>query len=365
LSLKEDARTLFSVLCRNYVTVPPLFALLALLACSRDREATSGRVLSLDGALPTQFAASTRLRLGDPQVQIQLKLNGELSQLPFVPEWQNITGGPSTLEAFRGLALDGGSVGDTPPIHAAFTGLDVKIIAVIERKSPVMQLGIAPRSSVRTLSDLRGKRIAYSPGQAQGALVARVLKRQGLTAQDVTLVELGSSEFKDALSNNQVDVAPISGPHLVRYLRDYGAEGARTMQHKERDTLSFFYVRTAVLADPDKAGALRAYVRARTRAQLWAANHQDTWLEKYYVADQHLSPEEGRSLVVPYDYPRDWRDAIALTQETIDLLAEASAQPRFAAEKLFDLRFQSVAADAAAEYQAEAALHLRPASQQP
>lgn len=97
---------------------------------------------------------------------------------------------------FRADALDVGSVADIPPIHATWTGLKVKIIAAKFRKDPVAhpiyQLGIAPGVEVKTLADLRGKRIAFSPGQAQGALVLRVLQAAGLKKQDVNLIKLPS-----------------------------------------------------------------------------------------------------------------------------------------------------------------------------
>ena len=42
---------------------------------------------------------------------------------------------------------------------------------------------IPPGTTVNTPADLRGKKIAYSPGQAQGALVLKVLKKAGLAKE--------------------------------------------------------------------------------------------------------------------------------------------------------------------------------------
>jgi sulfonate transport system substrate-binding protein len=322
----------------------------ALSGCGREPGHVSTAKLPLTAALPTEFPSQTKLRIGDPKVQQQLTLSGLMGQLPFAVGWQNISGGPQTLEAFRAGALDAGAVGDTPPIHAAFTGLDVKIIAVQIRDIPTFQLALAPATKVTSLADLRGKKIAYSPGQAQGALVLRVLKKAGLQTRDVTLIELNSTEFKDALSSRQVDVAPLSGPILRRYLSEQRAAGARAIPHGTRDSISFLYVRTSVLEDPAKAAALRAYVRLRTQAQLWAANHAEQWLEFYYVKDQGLRAEDARA-VIEIDrrprFPADWSEVMALTQETIDLLAAATGRPTFEAKRLFDLRFQSLAAELA------------------
>lgn len=324
----------------------PLALALLLLACSRDATRVSGPKLALDAPLPRDIPAETRIRIGDPKIKKQLELSGLISRIPFQVDWQNVTGGPQTLEAFRASALDAGSVGDTPPIHAAFTGLDIKIIAVHLRDKASMQLALTPGLELGSLSELRGKRIAYAPGQAQGALVLRVLERAKLATSDVTLVELTSSEFKDALGSKQVDVAPLSGPILRRYLKQHKADGARALPHGERDSLSFLYVRTAILEDPAKAAALRAYVRLRAEAQLWASNNSERWMNAYYVQDQGLSEEDARAIIevdVAPRFPSDWREVIALTQETIDLLAKASGREPFRAERIFDQRFQEAA----------------------
>jgi sulfonate transport system substrate-binding protein len=181
-------------------------------------------------------------------------------------------------------------------------------------------------------------------------LILRVLEKAGLKPDDVKLVELNSSEFKDALSSRQLDVAPLSGPILRRYLKEQRTDGAHAIAHGTRDSLSFLYVRSTVLEDPAKAAALRAYVRLRTQAQLWASEHAEQWLNFYYIKDQGLSEDDARAVIdtdLSPRYPGDWREIIALTQDTIDLLARASGRPAFRAERLFDLRYQSFGAEVA------------------
>jgi len=348
MALTLPMPTLLRVSAR--AALPLLLLSVTTLACARKAEPKPSLVLAPTAPLPTRFAPETKLILGDPLIQKQLALVGELDKLPFVVEWHNLTGGPQTLEAFRAHALEGGTVGDTPPIHAEFTGLDVKIISVQVRTKPAMALATAPGSKISSLAELRGKRLAYSPGQAQGALLLRALKKAALTTKDVQLVELTSSEFKDALANRQVDVAPLSGPILQRYLKEYGPAGGAAFDHGCRDSLAFYYVPSAVLENPDKAAALRAYVELRTRSQLWSYAHPKQWIDAYYVKDQGLTRDQAQYIVDHIgqpEYPSDWSEAIALTQETIDALAEVSHKPRFDARKLFDLRFQSVAADVA------------------
>jgi sulfonate transport system substrate-binding protein len=226
----------------------------------------------------------------------------------------------------------------------------VKIIAVHSRERPIYSLATAPDVALAGIADLRGKRIGYSPGQAQGALVLRVLRKAGLTHGDVQLVELESPAFRDALASRQIDVAPLTGTVLLRYLAEYGADGASAVAHGVRDNLGFFYVRAAALADANRAAALRAYVDLRTRASRWTEAHPDAWIDAYYVRDQGLTAEQGRQLLGTLGWPQpehDWSEAIALTQETIDLLAEASGRAPFDARTLFDRRFEGIGAEAA------------------
>jgi sulfonate transport system substrate-binding protein len=323
---------------------------LALLGCGHGSPGSAPAASGSGVSAAPSALADVKLSLGDPVVQKALQLSGELDKLPFKVDWQNISGGPQTLEAFRAGVLDGGSVGDTPPIHATFTGLDVKIVAVLVRDAQVFQLALAPGVKASSIAELRGKRIAYSPGQAQGAVVLRALKKAALSTQDVTLVELSSPEFKDALASRQVDAAPLSGTILLRYLNENRARGAGTLAPGVRDNLSFFYVRAAVLRNPQQAAALREYVKFRTKAQLWAYAHPREWIDGYYVKDQGLSADEGQYIVNTSGrpaYPGDWSDVIAWTQETVDLLAQTTGKPRFEASKIFDLSFQSIAAAAA------------------
>lgn len=299
--------------------------------------------------------ANTVLRIGDPKTQRALELSGEIKNLPFKVEWANISGGPRTTEAFRSRALDLGAVADIPPIHATWTGLPVKIVAASFRKNPIAhpiyQLGISPRSSINSLHDIRGKKIAYSPGQAQGALILRVLQKAGLTQKDVTLVEMPSTGdvYVSALASGLVDIAPISEANQPRYLQHYGKDGGKLIPHGLRDDAWYLYGLQSVMDDPAKAVAVREYVKAWARATRWVYENPEAWIQGYYINHQGLSAEDGRHLVQSAgqpDIPPNWHDVITHQQATIDLLATETNKPRIDAPTLFDQRYETIAAQA-------------------
>jgi sulfonate transport system substrate-binding protein len=309
--------------------------------------------------LATSVPAGTTIKVGDPAVKVALELSGLNKEFEgFNVEFANISGGPQTTEAFRANALDVGSVADIPPIHATWTGLDVRIIASAYRQDavnhPLYELGIAPGAGIEKLEELRGKKIAYSPGQAQGALVLRILAKAGLGQDDVKLVELPSTgdTYSTALASKQVDAAPLGGVQIKRYLAKYKADGGTTLRHGLRDDPGHLYSPTTVLADPAKAAALAAYVTVWGKAQRWIEDHPEEWLEGYYVKDQGLSREDGQYLIDAAgkrDVPTSWTEAIERHQQTIDLLSREQKKPQLTAANLYDTRFEAIAGTSFAE----------------
>ena len=307
--------------------------------------------------LLTEVPAGTKLVVGDPQTQVALKLSGLIDEIPFEVEWTNLSGGPQTSEAFRAHALDVGSVAEIPSIFANWNDLPVRNIAYREREDPIghptYRFGIAPGVEVKTLADFRGKRIAFSPGQAQGALVLRALQAAGLTKEDVTLVELPSTGdvYPVALASHQVDVAPIGGVYIRRYINQYGADGATEIEHGLRDDPGHLYAPQWVLDDAAKAAALAIYVGYWAKATQWINDNPDAWIDGYYVKDQGLSREDGEYLVGlagKLVVPADWDEVVARHQKTIDLLGAELGYAPYSAENIFDRRFETLAAAALA-----------------
>ncbi|AUZ35970.1 ABC transporter [Arthrobacter sp. PGP41] len=320
--------------------------------------ATAGNPASQASFAPlaTSVPAGTTIKVGDPSIRVALELSGLIKDLDGINvEFANISGGPQTTEAFRANALDVGSVADIPPIHATWTGLDVRIIASAYRQDavnhPLYELGVAPGAGIGKLEDLRGKKVAYSPGQAQGALVLRILEKAGLKQEDVKLVELPSTgdAYSSALSSKQVDAAPLGGVQIKRYLAKYKADGATTLRHGLRDDPGHLYSPAKVLADPAKAAALAKYVETWGKAQRWIEDHPREWLEGYYVKDQGLSAEDGQYLIDAAgkrDVPTSWTEAIERHQQTSDLLAREQKKPQLKAGDLYDSRYEAIAGTA-------------------
>jgi sulfonate transport system substrate-binding protein len=324
----------------------------ALAACGSDE---NGPHLALSAAVPDDVPDGTVLRVGDPATQTALEESGLIDDLDIDVEWANISGGPKTLEAFRADAIDVGAVADIPPLFAQWTGTPVKIVAaratVDPLDHPTYELGIAPGVKVKSLEDLAGKKIAYSPGQAQGALVLRVLERAGLSEDDVELVEMTSVDdsFVNALASEQVDVAPLGQALVKTYLAKYERDGATTVAPGVRDDAWTLYAPTEVIEDANKAAALKQYVAVWAQAQEWINEHPDEFAQAFYVDHEGLSEEDAKYVVEAlgtFEVPTDWDETIARHQETADLLAEKQDHDELDLNDLYDRRFEKAIAEA-------------------
>ncbi|GGN13073.1 sulfonate transport system substrate-binding protein [Actinoplanes campanulatus] len=345
------------------ITIPrkALLAVLATVlatgaACGSEEAATR---LELSAALPDKVPTGTTLRIGDPQIQAILGASGldkELSDAGVTTEWANISGGPQSIQAFRADKLDCSSVADIPSLFAAWTGTSTKIVfqAVTQDPldHPIYKLGVAPGVNVASPADLRGKRIAYSAGQAQGALVLRVLQKAGLSQKDVQLIELTSTgdSYVTALGTKAVDVAPIGAQNIKLYEAKY--PGATSINTGIRDDASTLYCLTTAVEDADKAAALKAYVAIRTRALLWANDHPDEFAKAYYQDSQKLNEADAKAVVEingDKGIPASWDNAIKRLQETADLLSTEQKHDKLDVTTLVDRRFEKVQADAAGD----------------
>ena len=350
-------KTIGRVIAAVLLAAPVVYLLAAGKPGAGGGQAAEG-ALPLAAPLPDRTPPGVTLTIGDPMTQKVLEATGWERTLPFHIKWVRMTGGPAVTEAFHAKALDVGAAADIPPVHAVWVGIPVKIIAVAQRRDPIAYptwvMAIGPKSGIATLGDLRGKRIAFSPGQVQGEVVLRTLAEHGLTKSDVTLVEMPSTSadvYINALVAGQIDAAPIAnGVAAHHYLASFGGEGARILRHGAfRDDLVDLYVRTETLEDPAKAAALARYVEIWGRAQAWIERHPDEWARLYYEKDQGLAADDARYVIKASGarvVPSDWGPAVDQEQGAVDLLARETGQKPFLASSLFDRRFEPIAAKA-------------------
>jgi sulfonate transport system substrate-binding protein len=321
---------------------------LGLGACARGAPATG---LAAGAPLPSSIDPATALSISIHTSQKQLEGAGLLDKLPFrVKGWPNLSAGPDIIQGFRARSIDVANNAGIPPIQARAIGVEASIVAVQTVTAPIYTFATAPGSGIATLADLKGKRIAFSQGQAQGVVVLRTLKELGLSNTQVKLVPLTSNQFYTALQARQVDAAPLGEPNLTKYLAQWSGNGARAVAMHAVDYLSILWAPTSVLRDPALAAAVAAYIGFWVRGVVWAWENPSAWIDLYYVKDQQVTSADGRRIIAATPrpvFPTTWDRAIAWEQETADLLHAGGFIPKVHASDLFDRRFEKLAAQSA------------------
>jgi sulfonate transport system substrate-binding protein len=326
-------------------------AVAGLTACGVGAKA-AGPTLASSAPIPTKVPAGTELTVASAlgSTELALKLAGQLDGLPFkVPQWPNIGAGPDVINAFRAHSLDVANNAGIPPIQAHFQKMDARIVAVGLTRKPSYVFATKPHSDIQDVAGFRGKKIAFSQGQAQGVVLLRALNKAGLTKTDVTLVPLTSDQFLTALQAGQVDVAPLGISQVPQYLKKYGRDGAHQIRTDVVDLLDVLWAPADVLADAGKVAAIADLIPRWAKSQVWVWEHSDAWIQKYYVKTQSLSTEQGKGIVALSNkplFPPTWDEALAWEQETVKLLAQSGFVTSFDTDVLFDRRFESLAAKA-------------------
>jgi len=179
------------------------------------------QALALAGvaALPA-WAEAPELRIGYQKSSVNLMVVRERklleARLPGTPlKWVEFPAGPQILEALAVGSLDFGFTGDTPPVFAQAAGKDIWY-AGLEPPKPTSSAILVPADSpIRTLADLKGKRIGFQKGSSAHFLVVRGVEKGGLQWPDITPVYLTPSDGRAAFERGALDAWGIWDPYYA------------------------------------------------------------------------------------------------------------------------------------------------------
>jgi sulfonate transport system substrate-binding protein len=150
---------------------------------------------------------------------IVLKASGKLEQRlkdkGIEVAWAEFVGGIRLLEAMHAGAIDFGTTGDSPPIIAQAANIDF-VYAGVEPPSPRGVGILVPKDSpIRTVADLKGKRLAVGRGGNAHHLLLNALDQAGLSTSDVTWSWLLPADGRAAILNGSVDAWSVYDPFLA------------------------------------------------------------------------------------------------------------------------------------------------------
>jgi sulfonate transport system substrate-binding protein len=263
----------------------PLAAILvigALAAAACSSSSSTGSKASSSTASASSAAVNlsgVTLHVGDQAgsgSQARLTAAGLLSKLPFKVTWSDFTSGPPMLQAMGAGAIDIGSVGDAPPVFAAAGGEKIAIVGTAEGNPDGSAIVVPRNSPIRSIAQLKGKRIAVAQGSSADYHLLTVLNKARISVHQVTLDYLQPADGLAALTSGHVDAWDVWSPYIEQVA---GQDNARILVNGAGfgSPYSFTVASRAALADPAKATAIRDYLKLLDEAYTWTDTHLSAW----------------------------------------------------------------------------------------
>jgi sulfonate transport system substrate-binding protein len=317
---------------RATLTGAALFALgCALLPTSVFAQTPPESSLATELAAAVPAGTSIVVAEQNDQASVPWKLSGVGKDAPYKVTFANFNGGPAVLEALISGAADIGYIGEAPLPIAIGQGV-TDLVAVAVNANPGSSGGyllvVQPGSNIKSVSDLKGKTVAYPPGTGRHMALASILHRQNLAlGSAVKGIQLAGSEVAPTFASGSVDAAIILGGQYFRLGEPVIIADGRGHNWG----LNAVLVRKSLFENPAKAAAVADFVRRAVAFYNWQGSHRDEWIRASYVKQQGLTFDQGKwveeRLGQGAFYPIDGK-VIKVFQEVADGLSATGALKR-------------------------------------
>lgn len=182
--------------------------------------------------------------------------------------WVLSAGSNKANENLRADAIDIGSTAGAAALLARANATPIKTIAVFAR--PEWTALVVPKNSaIRSVADLKGKKVAATKGTDPYFFLLQSLQTAGLTGKDVQVVNLQHADGKTALERGSVDAWAGLDPYMAQTEQEAGSK--LLYRNPGFNTYGVLNAREDFLAEsPDLA---QAVLNAYGRAARWIKDH--------------------------------------------------------------------------------------------
>lgn len=202
--------------------------------------------------------------------------------------WLLSAGSNKANENLRAGVIDLGSTAGAAALLARANGTPIKTIEVYSRPEWTA-LAVAKNSSITTVTQLKGKKVAATKGTDPYFFVLQALAEAGLKPSDITLVNLQHADGKAALARGNVDAWAGLDPLLAQAQLDDGAQ--LIYRNIAFNSYGVLNARESFLSNhPDLA---QIVVNNYERAKRWIAAHPDEAVA-LLAREANVAPEVAR-----------------------------------------------------------------------
>jgi len=231
---------------------------------------------SLAGSSRAAESPPAQLRIGFQKAAVNLVVLKQQAALEkrfpaSAVKWIEFPAGPQLLEALAVGSLEFGLTGDTPPVFAQAAGKDLRYVGAEPPKPLSSALLVKPDASLKTLADLRGRKVARQKGSSAHYLLVRAVDRAGLQWADIQPTYLAPSDARAAFERGSVDAWAIWDPYYAAVELDLKP---RVLANgRDLSSNNSFYLASRALTEQHPQAVL-ALLAELSRADAWVQAHR-------------------------------------------------------------------------------------------
>ncbi len=185
--------------------------------------------------------------------------------------WVEFSSGPPMLEAMNVGSVDYGAVGDSPPVFAQSAGANI-VYAAGQPITNGQGILVQAASPIRTIADLRGKRVGFTKGSSAHNIVVQTLEKAGLGYGDITPVYLTPPDAGPAFANGSIDAWAIWDPYFA--IGETKQNGRILVNASEITKTNSFYIANRDFAK-NHGATLQQIIDVTSSTAKWAETHRD------------------------------------------------------------------------------------------
>lgn len=238
--------------------------------------------------------------------------------------WPEITSGPQQTQALAAGELHIlNAVGAPSVLLASANGVDIKIISMYSR-APKAFMIVSNQDEIKSVKDLKGKKIAGPKGTVLHQLLAAALVREGMSMDDVQFVSMEIPDASAALAKKSIDAALLAGPVALKAINS----GAHMVTNGEGLVDANIVVAASSEFIAKHPEVIDTFLKVQKKSLDFMAQKPDETLE-IVSKELGISLEDAKSMLPMYDFDMTIKEKdIEELKKTQAFLLENKLQPK-------------------------------------